>query len=120
MKHKNNIHRGLHIVSTMTHCTYDFSKEKELPQLFKKYCEEVGLTVVGLSEHTFEPQGITFTILLAESHVCVHTWPEDKTVYVDVFTCNHEMNNEDKAKIIHQKMKRILSPYTYSEQFIQR
>jgi S-adenosylmethionine decarboxylase len=37
--------------------------------------------------HKFEPQGLTGIILLAESHISIHTWPERGEAAVDVFTC---------------------------------
>jgi S-adenosylmethionine decarboxylase len=37
--------------------------------------------------HQFEPQGLTGIILLAESHISIHTWPERGEAAVDVFTC---------------------------------
>ena len=37
--------------------------------------------------HKFEPQGLTGIVLLAESHISIHTWPERGEAAVDVFTC---------------------------------
>ena len=37
--------------------------------------------------HSFEPQGLTGIVLLAESHISIHTWPERGEAAVDVFTC---------------------------------
>ena len=46
------------------------------------------MTVVGDSFHQFEPQGVTGTVLLAESHLAIHTWPEQGFVTIDVYVCN--------------------------------
>lgn len=46
-----------------------------------------GATVLGTHFHTFEPQGLTGYVLLAESHISVHTWPEYGYAAVDVYTC---------------------------------
>lgn len=37
--------------------------------------------------HKFEPQGITGIVLLAESHISIHTWPEENYVALDIYTC---------------------------------
>ena len=37
--------------------------------------------------HQFEPQGLTGIVLLAESHISIHTWPERGEAAIDVFTC---------------------------------
>jgi len=61
-----------------------------------------GLTAVGELFHRFhaapgapagEPVGITGVVLLAESHLAVHTWPEIASVTVDVYVCNLGVDN---------------------------
>ena len=49
--------------------------------------QAVGATVVGELFHKYAPQGVTGTLLIAESHLSVHTWPESGYAAVDVFTC---------------------------------
>lgn len=49
---------------------------------------DAGLHPVGAEAlHRFTPQGLSLAILLAESHVAVHTWPEHATAYVTLTTC---------------------------------
>ncbi|RYY98758.1 MAG: S-adenosylmethionine decarboxylase proenzyme [Comamonadaceae bacterium] len=62
-----------------------------------------GLQGVARLFHTFPatPQGaggVTATVLLAESHVCLHTWPEQKAVTVDVYVCNFSGDHSAKAR----------------------
>jgi S-adenosylmethionine decarboxylase len=47
----------------------------------------VGAEVVGRLSHRFAPQGVTATVLIAESHLSGHTWPEHGYAAFDVFTC---------------------------------
>lgn len=49
--------------------------------------EAVGATIVGEAFHRYQPQGVSGTLLIAESHLSVHSWPEAGYVAVDVFTC---------------------------------
>lgn len=49
--------------------------------------ERVGATVVGHSFHQFSPQGVTGVVSIAESHICIHTWPEYGYAAMDIFTC---------------------------------
>lgn len=44
-------------------------------------------TLLNLTSHKFEPQGVTALALLAESHISIHTWPESGYAAVDIFTC---------------------------------
>jgi S-adenosylmethionine decarboxylase len=45
------------------------------------------LSVVEVSTHRFSPHGVTAVVLLAESHMSIHTWPEYGYAAVDIFTC---------------------------------
>jgi len=42
----------------------------------------------GLSYHIFKPQGLTINILLKESHITIHTWPEKGKCTIDIFSCS--------------------------------
>ena len=46
-----------------------------------------GTTVLGTIRHAFEPTGVTVLLLLAESHVSLHTYPEQGRAFFDAFTC---------------------------------
>ena len=46
-----------------------------------------GLTLLELHCRPFHPQGLTAVAVLSESHLTVHTWPEEEYVAVDLFTC---------------------------------
>ena len=50
-------------------------------------CAAARLTELGQSVHRFEPQGVTALLLLAESHVALHTWPERGQAALDLFSC---------------------------------
>jgi len=47
----------------------------------------IGATVLHVTAHRYAPQGVTATVLIAESHLSVHTWPEHGYAAVDIFTC---------------------------------
>ena len=44
-------------------------------------------TLLKIASHKFDPQGVTAFAILAESHISIHTWPENGYAAVDVFTC---------------------------------
>ena len=50
-------------------------------------CKEMKATILKISSHKFDPQGITIVILLAESHISLHSFPEKNYCAVDCFTC---------------------------------
>ncbi len=57
-------------------------------QKILKELRESGFGIVGHDEHHFEPQGYSAVWLLAESHLAVHTWPEEGTSLIELTSCN--------------------------------
>lgn len=51
--------------------------------------KRVGATVIGESFHSFLPQGVSGSVVIAESHLSIHTWPEYGYAAVDIFTCGN-------------------------------
>jgi len=49
-------------------------------------------TIVRVVTHNFSPQGISVVIVIAESHISLHTWPEYQYVAADIFTCGKRTN----------------------------
>ncbi len=56
-------------------------------KLLRDIADNLGMTVLGDVSHTFEPQGFTGLLLLSESHISIHTWPENNYAAMDVYTC---------------------------------
>ena len=49
--------------------------------------QTAGLTAVSTAHHRFEPQGLSAVVILSESHIAAHTWPESGTGYVTLTSC---------------------------------
>ena len=71
---------------------------------------ESGATVLGESFHQFSPQGVSGVIIIAESHLTVHTWPEHGYAGADIFTCGTRVKPEKAAAVLIAKLK----PRTHS------
>ncbi len=67
----------------------NLEKEK-LVDVFKTFCEKMNLHQVNSFIHVFEPYGISFLIVLEESHLAVHSWPEKNYMHIDMVTCTKE------------------------------
>ena len=63
-----------------------------------------GATIVGQTFHKFAPQGVTGVVAIAESHVCIHTWPEYGYAAVDIFTCGDNFDPHEAAQFIVDKL----------------
>jgi len=58
-----------------------------LTDLMESAAAFIGVTVLHTHSHQFSPQGVTAFVMLAESHMSIHTWPESGDAALDVFTC---------------------------------
>jgi spermidine synthase len=76
--------------------------------------------VLGDFFHQFGDDGFTGTLVLAESHIAIHTWPETSTVALDVFVCNHSRDNSDKAQQLFNDVLNLLKPKEVIRQAVQR
>ena len=62
------------------------------------------LTAVGELSFSFQPQGISAILLLKESHVALHFWPEEGKVSIDIHVCDYQQDNQEKAQIFAKKL----------------
>lgn len=60
-------------------------------------------TLLDVSTHLFEPQGVTGFVLLAESHISIHTWPELGYAAVDVYTCGTSTVPEKACEYLYER-----------------
>ena len=77
--------------------------------------ERAKMTILNVFSYCFEPQGITIVIALAESHTTCHTWPEEGTIAIDVYTCG-----DKNPKIIVIELLKYLNSYNYKLREIYR
>jgi len=57
-----------------------------------KAAKILNLTVVNTTIHSFSPIGVSGVIVIEESHIAIHTWPEHHYIAIDFFTCNNAHN----------------------------
>jgi S-adenosylmethionine decarboxylase len=64
--------------------------------------ERAQATVVQLVFHEFSPFGISGVVVIAESHLAIHTWPEHRYAAVDIFTCGDVLEPKVAAEYLAQ------------------
>jgi S-adenosylmethionine decarboxylase len=69
-----------------------------IKELFNRVAEAMGATVLNRFCHKFQPQGVTTVFTLAESHISLHSFPEDGSVAIDCYTCG-KMNTKAGAQM---------------------
>jgi len=109
---------GLHLIADLHDCRCAPSLLLNAPGL-EAYCVDAcqrhGLTVVGRLFHAFrdtadQPAGVTGTVVLAESHLALHTWPEIAAVTLDVYVCNFSGDNSQQAKTLFAEVIATFQP----------
>lgn len=103
---------GLHLIADLHDCRCPpgfLLDASGLETLCVDACLRHGLTVVGRLFHTFhdpdgQPAGVTGTVVLAESHLAVHTWPEIASVTLDVYVCNFSGDNSSNASALFDEV----------------
>jgi spermidine synthase len=120
--------QGLHLVADLTDCRELalMQDAAALRERCRRAVTNAGLTIVGELFHAFPPlragqlAGVTGTVLLAESHLAVHTWPERRAVTLDVYVCNLELDNSQAAEAVLAELCDAFAPGHRQLQRLQR
>jgi S-adenosylmethionine decarboxylase len=109
---------GLHLTADLSDCQCDgawLTDAARLGQACVSAVDAAGLQSVAQLFHTFPSSsegagGVTATVLLAESHLCVHTWPEKSAVTLDVYVCNYGGDHSEKARALMAALMQLFAP----------
>lgn len=120
--------KGLHIVADLYNCQKGelLVSSAKLREACVNACTDAGLTVLG--DHFIQFDGIDATqnggstgaVVLAESHLAIHTWPERDGATLDVYVCNYTCDNTGKAEAVYKALVRQLKPGDVLVERIQR
>jgi S-adenosylmethionine decarboxylase proenzyme len=110
--------KGLHIIADLYNCQKGefLASSQRLRELCVKTCRDAGLTVLGEHFYQFDGAdgtqegGATGAVVLAESHLAVHTWPERDGATLDVYVCNYTADNTAKAEQVYATLIKALKP----------
>ncbi|MGL4560666.1 MAG: adenosylmethionine decarboxylase [Brevinema sp.] len=84
---------GRHILIEFYNCNEDILKDPNLiDEYMNKAAEKSNATIVESVFHHFNPYGVSGAVIISESHLAIHTWPEYGYAAVDVFTCGNTIN----------------------------
>ena len=119
---------GLHLTADLYRCQCDTAlllDAQQLAQLCTTQTHAAGLTLVDdcwvkFPDYQGQPGGVTGVVLLAESHLAIHTWPETGNVTLDVYVCNFSGDNSAKAQQVVDSLVGALQPRRCQHQRLQR
>jgi len=114
---------GLHLIGDLSDCRCDSQRLFD-GEGFKGKCIDMvnasGLTVMDATFKQFENSGFTGTIVLAESHLAIHTWPETNGLTLDVYVCNYSADNSLKAQQLFDAVVDYFQPDDVARHVIER
>ncbi len=110
--------QGLHLTADLYDCRCAdglMTDADQLAELCRRHTLAAGLTLVDEKWYAFppfegQPGGVTGMLLLAESHLAVHTWPEKRAVTLDVYVCNFTTDNSGKAESLLREIVAAFQP----------
>ncbi len=115
---------GLHLTADLRGCPAQAPLMTDADAL-RRFClravADAGLQAVGELFHPFPaPGGVTGMVLLAESHLAVHTWPELGAVTLDVYVCNRDTDNSTRASALLAALESAFAPSTAEHHRVRR
>jgi spermidine synthase/S-adenosylmethionine decarboxylase len=118
---------GLHLIAELHDCRCEprlLRSVDALRELCLAVCMAPGLTPVGQIFHQFgsdaQPAGATGAVILAESHLAVHTWPELNAVTLDLYVCNFSQDNSVAARAACGQLIAAFAPKRVERREVER
>ena len=86
-------------------CKADLNNETLLLTLVTEAAKEAGAHVLQASVHRFSPMGCSVVVILKETHISIHTWPEFGFAALDIFLCGESLDPKVAWNYIREKLK---------------
>ncbi|MGB9867247.1 MAG: adenosylmethionine decarboxylase [Bacillota bacterium] len=84
---------GRHVLAEVYGCrTSVIDSVQSVQEIMVDAALAAGADIREVAFHKFSPQGVSGVVVISESHLAVHTWPEYGYAAVDVFTCGERVN----------------------------
>jgi len=97
---------GKHIIAELFECDSDIlDNVNVIKESLLEAATTSNSTVINYSFHRFKPYGVSGYVLIAESHISIHTWPEYGYAAVDVFTCGDKTNPWKGLEVLKNRLK---------------
>lgn len=97
---------GRHILVEFYNCDEEILKDHSyIEQIMCEAARESKATIVTSCFHKFNPWGVSGAVIIQESHLTIHTWPEYGFASVDLFTCGDSVNPWIGFAYLEKKLK---------------
>lgn len=97
--------RGRHVLAELEGCAPEVLREADrVCALMREAAQAAGATALADATRTFPTGGVSGFVLLAESHISIHTWPEHGYAAVDVYTCGDQTVPEAACRHLAERL----------------
>lgn len=92
---------GRHVLAEVYGCDFNLLNDvKKVEKIMVNAALEAGAEIREFVFHKFSPQGVSGVVVISESHLAIHTWPELGYAAVDVFTCGDKVDPWDACNYL--------------------
>lgn len=113
------VHLGRHVLAEFFECDSNILNNLSMIEEFMVNAAlECGATVVQKCFHMFNPYGVSGVVIIAESHLAIHTWPELGYAAVDLFTCGDKCDPKVSYEFLRKAFNSKTASYTELERGI--
>jgi S-adenosylmethionine decarboxylase len=97
---------GTHLLLELKSCNSKVLNDlKKVQEILVSAAREAKATIIETSFHKFSPFGISGVVVIAESHISIHSWPEYGYAAIDIFTCGDVLKPEVAANYMIEKFQ---------------
>jgi len=97
---------GIHVLYELYECEAALLDDGEfLRRMLYDAVRSVEMVALEEAYHQYQPQGVSVVILVAESHIAIHTWPEYGYAAVDFFSCRTDIDPERVRAVLQRALK---------------
>jgi S-adenosylmethionine decarboxylase len=97
---------GIHLLIEFWSCNRQKIDDMDyLENIMAQAAEVAGATVLKTAFQDFNPQGVSGVVVIAESHLTIHTWPEHGYAAVDIFTCGSTVDPWRATRYLEQELE---------------
>jgi len=101
-----NKYLGRHLIIEVYGCSFEKLNDAEkLRKVMISAAKRAGATILGDFFHKFNPHGVSGIVVIAESHISIHTWPEYGYAAIDIYTCG-----DIDVELIKRELLSFLQP----------
>lgn len=97
--------KGFHFIVEASGCGPVISQVDKLQEILVEAARRANTHVWAVSFHRFPPDGVSGVVVISESHLSVHTWPEAQYMALDIYTCGEESVPEVAVEYVLEQVR---------------